>query len=196
MPLLIENSENIIGKSLEKSGLPENAVAVIMGFHGGVLGMVPREVWDWECQPLSRDPKSIPYEVGDVSGEGFCFDEISGFIRKGNWSLFREYLEFGSIRCDGYGLKIEVNEKNIRAVISGGAKVDFNHAKIEGKAKIAGYRGGVVELAETEYRSKVPKVPKTAKHRFALSSFKSLEVIATYKIVRYEYVRGSDSDSD
>jgi hypothetical protein len=183
------NSENIVKKEMEKLGLPENTVAEIMGFHGGVLGMVPREVWDWECQPLCRDPKSPACDVVDVSGEDSCFDEISSFIRNGNWSLHSKYLKCGGTRGEGYFISIKVNKKNIRDVINGGAVVDFVYttragkAKRVGLAKITGYRKGVVELTETEYSN---SVPKTSKHRCALSSFEHLGVAASYKFVEYE----------
>jgi hypothetical protein len=185
------NSENIVEKEMEKLGLPENTVAEIMGFHGGVHGMIPREVWDWECPPLRRDPKSTPYEVEDVSGVYFCFEDISRFIRKGNWSLSSEYVDFGSGVCEEYFITIEVSEQNIRDLVNKPVEVDFKHATREGHAKIMGYRNGIVELKESRHRK---GVRKTSKHRRALNSFKRLEVIVSYKFVEYD--KGYDSDSD
>ena len=185
------DSENIVEKEMEKLGLPENTVAEIMGFHGGVHGMIPREVWDWDSPPLRRDPESMPYEMGDVSGMYFRFEDISRFIRNGNWSLSSEFVDIGSGGCEEYLITIEVSEQNIRDLVNNFVEVDFKLAGREGRAKITGYQNGIVELKESERRK---GVRKTRKHLCALSSFKRLEVTASYKFV--EYNESYDSDSD
>ena len=186
-----DNSENIVKKEMEKMGIPDNAVAEIMSFHGGVHGMVPREVWDWECLPLHRDPRAASYDMVDVSSMHFNFYEIANVIRNRNWSLFSEYVDLATASYEEYSISIKIGEQNIRDLINRAVEVDFEHATREGQAKITGYRKGIVELTETRYRN---GVRKTSKHRCALSRFKRLEVIANYKFVEYE--KGWDTESD
>ena len=75
----------------EKLDLPDNAVAEIFAFHGGVYGMLPREVWDESCMP-----QSMPHETNNhITMLSTEFNDhmslINHLIRKDNWGMDSSY---------------------------------------------------------------------------------------------------------
>lgn len=94
-------TQTIVGMEFEKLDLPENVVAGIMSYHGGVYGIIPREVWDCECMPQSLLEEEWRHSADLLEfGEDFHtlgpilynkwfgqFEKIKDLIRPENWCI-------------------------------------------------------------------------------------------------------------
>jgi hypothetical protein len=93
--------KNIVEMEFEKLDLPENVIAEVMSYHGGVYGMVPREVWDEKCMPqsmLEAQERHLAYSL--EFGENFStlgpilynkwfgqFEKFKDLVRPENWCI-------------------------------------------------------------------------------------------------------------
>ena len=76
-------TKNIVEIGFESLDLPDNVVADIMGHHGGIYGMLPREVWDENCLP-TENILCYPVIRDSFKNE---FQKIQDLIRPNNWEM-------------------------------------------------------------------------------------------------------------
>jgi hypothetical protein len=76
-----------VSSIFENLNLPDNVIDSIMTCHGGIYGMIPREVWDEDCMPEFDVNK---YDYNDIVVNRFRnqFEQIKDIIRGGNWCLY------------------------------------------------------------------------------------------------------------
>ena len=105
--------KNIVETELEKIGIPENAIEEIKKFHGGVYGMVPREVWDMRCPPILREGSDMERKLCSMDNANSFDENVRNMIRKDNWKLHNEHFSMGREFMEFFSIIIKIDARNI-----------------------------------------------------------------------------------
>jgi hypothetical protein len=175
-----------------------------MGFHGGVYGIVPREVWDMTCIP--------ELAVSDIDRmrvvwmhDGNCFEPVCDLMRKDNWE-FRSEVRWGMGEfyktCT---LAIAIDERNIHAMLdlqSSGTDLMVNYefrekdpdkenelcGVLSGEGFLEDYSDGEVTITTRE------SSPLLRLAYAPLERFTKLELWHPYRRVCYHHDDASDTE--
>jgi hypothetical protein len=192
-------SENIVKKEMEKIGIPDNAVAEIMGFHGGVYGMVPREVWEMTSVP-ELAASTIDWLKVVWMGDGISFESVSDLIRKDNWEID---CDINSLERWGNGdihktcmLKIAIDERNIHEMLKLQRSRTFLRVNYEcrecgvpsGEGFLEDYSDGEVTITTHE------SSPLLRLAHAPLERFTKLELLHPYRRLCYRHDDASDTE--
>jgi hypothetical protein len=199
-------SENIVKKEMEKIGIPDNAVAEIMGFHGGVYGMVPREVWEMTSVP-ELAASTIDWLKVVWMGDGISFESVSELIRKDNWKIDCELNSLERWNGDIHKtclLKIAIDERNIHEMIDlqrsrKWLKVNYEFRLVDaledprgvsGEGFLKDYTDGKITITNDSNDDSKGRTVMT------LARFRKLELLHPYRRLCYCHDDASEDSDD